>query len=848
MADDKLKIVATVEDQFTGPLGKLEKSIKRVGDETAKQGATWKKDWAGVRDEVGKFQGVLRGFDPIFAAVGVTGFGAAMSITGMVSALRGFSGSTQQLSMLSRETGVAVDKLRAFGALGERFGVSADSMKGSVASFATSMFDLRRRWGEAYSGLQAMNLGKLAEDLVNAPNMDEALKRAVDGIQAIPEPEVRRRVSRMLFGTDDIARIAGSMTGKFSEALAQVQKEVGHLDKQTEEAAARFEQSMGRIGAAAERLKLKVLGPMLKGTADLIEDAEKNGLRGNEGEQALRNQISPFGGPEATPRDKLEGRRAQVEQQLKLLESGPRGADYQRKHDRMIEELKRVADELQKVRENGGASVSPSSFGGSMGGGGSLIQKASWGGGGFGGGGSGVGGSGYSGGASPRAPVPNAGAIQRGTGPIAPGTGPLGDTPQAQNPKEYFGGDVDVSRLPAGMRNNNPGNLKYSGSEWQRRNFPGMVGPSQNTDQGSPQIVFNSPEAGMRAAARLALSKFDGGADTLQKIIAGAGGWTPGHPTAPANIAKTMGIGPNDRLDLRDPAQMQKFLRGLLWQEHGPSNLLYKDDTLQRAAEAALGRGGGEGSGPMSRSGADVAPVDGAGGVDQRQGGGIRRQAITDELRDQLAKAAKAAGINAEIYSGGQDEHGRHRTGSHRHDGGRSADVKLYTVGPDGQRRYLSMNDPADRKVMEGFIRGTVRNGATGVGAGPGYMGEHGIHIGGGPSMAWGAGGRSANAPDWVRRAHRDGTVDRANAAKEASTTPAKAPVGDALMDRFYGRGTPGGGPGMQMPGAAADPKGTLHIKFDNAPAGMTHRADTAGLFRDTTVSKGRSQMDMDRA
>lgn len=867
MADDKLRIVATVEDQFTGPLTKLQKGLKGVGDETSKQGATWKKDWAGVREEATKFQGVLRGFDPIFAAVGVTGFGAAMSITGMVSALRGFSGSTQQLSMLSRETGVAVDKLRAFGALGERFGVSAESMKGSVASFATSMFDLRRRWGEAYSGLQAMNLGKLAEDLVNAPNMDEALKRAVDGIQAIPEPEVRRRVSRMLFGTDDIARIAGSMTGKFSEALAQVQKEVGHLDKQTEEAAARFEQSMGRIGAAAERLKLKVLGPMLKGTADLIEDAEKNGLRGNEGEQALRNQISPFGGAEATPREKMEGRRTQVEQQLKLLEAGPRGADYQRKHDRMIEELKRVADELQKVRENGGASVSPSSYGGSTGGGGSLIQKAAWGGGGFGGGGfggggsfgaggSGAGGSGYSGGASPRAPVPHSGAIQRGSGPITPGTGPLGEAPQAQEPKDYFGQDVDVSRLPAGMRNNNPGNLKYSGSEWQRRNFPGMVGPSQNTDQGSPQIVFNSPEAGMRAAARLALTKFDGGADTLQKIIAGTNGWTPGHPTAPANIAKTMGIGPNDKLDLRDPAQMQKFLRGLLWQEHGPSNLLYKDDTLQRAAEAALGRGGGAGSGPLSRSGADVEPVDGVGGVDQRQGGGIRRQAITDELRDQLAKAAKDAAVNAEVYSGGQDEHGRNRTGSHRHDGGRSADVRLYTVGPNGQRRYLSMNDPADRKVMEGFIRGTVRNGATGVGAGPGYMGEHGIHIGGGPSMAWGAGGRSANAPDWVRRAHRDGTVDRANAsrqadaAKEASATPAKAkaPVGDALMDRFYGRGAPGAGPGMQMPGAPVDPKGTLHIKFDNPPAGMTHWADTGGLFRETTVSKGRSQMDMDRA
>ena len=52
------------------------------------------------------------------------------------------------------------------------------------------------------------------------------------------------------------------------------------------------------------------------------------------------------------------------------------------------------------------------------------------------------------------------------------------------------------TKLPAGMRNNNPGNLKWSGSSWQRKNFSGMLGPSTthgagNTDQGDPQIAFH---------------------------------------------------------------------------------------------------------------------------------------------------------------------------------------------------------------------------------------------------------------------------------------------------------------------------------------------------------------------
>ena len=801
MADDKLKIVASVEDQFTGPLSKLQKSLKGVGDETAKQGATWKKDWAGVRDEVGKFQGVLRGFDPIFAAVGVTGFGAAMSITGMVSALRGFSGSTQQLSMLSRETGVAVDKLRAFGALGERFGVSADSMKGSVASFATTMFDLRRRWGEAYSSLQAMNLGKLAEDLVNAPNMDEALKRAVDGIQAIPEPEVRRRVSRMLFGTDDVARIAGSMTGKFSEALAQVQKEVGHLNKETEEAAARFEQSMGRIGAAAERLKLKILGPMLKGTADLIEDAEKHGLRGNEGEQALRNQISPFGGPEATPRDKLEGRRAQVEQQLKLLETGPRGADYQRKHDRMADELKRVADELQKVRENGGASVSPSSFGGSTGGGGSLIQKAAWGGGGLGGGGGGGGGGGSSGGFGSSGGAGAATPSYGNPGGLSGGGNGQGGGSNSGGGSDGGGRDIDT---PRGSGRGNPKAARTG--EMMRYAM----------DQLRREGVLES-QLRQAAAHLVGQAQMESGLDP-NKVHDGGTGYGIYGARDPKGWGAYRG------------ARRSDMVRWLKANGYAPNSA---EGQMREMVHQAM-------SGRYPRTKA-ILMGRGTGDVDHDT------NTITKEF-ESPAIINRRSGAVRNALRVGPDEAGANAQGGFGKGGplvDKSGPLTPPPTDPDllpnGTPRVLKPNSMKDAPGLTADEAARRRDVLKADARRPEVLAD--------PEDERRQIDKPFYSEEDDRRAARDLGIslrDRRRKAEAGAEKP-RPKVGDALMDRFYGKG-PAGGPAMQMPGAPVTPKGTLHIKFDNAPAGMTHRADTAGLFRDTTVSKGRSQMDMDRA
>jgi hypothetical protein len=110
----------------------------------------------------------------------------------------------------------------------------------------------------------------------------------------------------------------------------------------------------------------------------------------------------------------------------------------------------------------------------------------------------------------------------------------LNDEQQLAEMQAAFG-----AGLPAGMRNNNPGNLKFSGRSTSL--YGGVTGPSENTDQGDPQIVFESPQAGMNAAADLALRKFNGGRTTVADLISADGGWTPAMILSSVDFPQPLG-------------------------------------------------------------------------------------------------------------------------------------------------------------------------------------------------------------------------------------------------------------------------------------------------------------------
>lgn len=129
--------------------------------------------------------------------------------------------------------------------------------------------------------------------------------------------------------------------------------------------------------------------------------------------------------------------------------------------------------------------------------------------------------------------------------------------------------------------------------------------------------------------------------------------------------------------------------------------------------------------------------------------GATRNKPLSDDLLKRLAYLEQM-GITAEVFSGGQDGigEGSRRTGSTRHDHGGAGDIRFY----QGDRR-LSWANPDDLPIFKDIVSKGRAAGITGFGAGPGYMGEGTMHVGMGGEGVWGAGGKSKNAPGWLKDA-----------------------------------------------------------------------------------------------
>lgn len=160
-----------------------------------------------------------------------------------------------------------------------------------------------------------------------------------------------------------------------------------------------------------------------------------------------------------------------------------------------------------------------------------------------------------------------------------------------------------------------------------------------------------------------------------------------------------------------------------------------------------------------------------------------RNRPLSPELAEALSFLPEI-GVGVEVFSGGQSStaEGGPRTGSTRHDHGHAADV-FFTR--DGRR--LDWSNPDDLPLFTEIVQRGKAAGLTGFGAGDGYMQPGSMHVGFGSPGVWGAGGRGANAPDWLRAAYGE------------------APTGSAGETQMAGRGR---GDAMLYGGAGGDTLG----------------------------------------
>jgi hypothetical protein len=195
--------------------------------------------------------------------------------------------------------------------------------------------------------------------------------------------------------------------------------------------------------------------------------------------------------------------------------------------------------------------------------------------------------------------------------------------------------------------------------------------------------------------------------------------------------------------------------------------------------------------------------------------GKIRDRPISDPLRALLQKAGTATKIETVLVtSGGQAAKGTpgKRTGSTRHDLGNAADLQLLKGG-----RALDFTNLTERPVVEAFVTAAASHGATGIGAGIDYMGSKTIHIGFGSKMVWGAGGKAANAPEWLRRAAEKGWATQPGAGVDAAPVASGTPRPYVVVARGGLRLR--GGPGLDFGHVSTVPAGTrvLVTGFDPA-------------------------------
>jgi hypothetical protein len=115
-----------------------------------------------------------------------------------------------------------------------------------------------------------------------------------------------------------------------------------------------------------------------------------------------------------------------------------------------------------------------------------------------------------------------------------------------------------------GLRNNNPGNIKFSpDSPWKGS----MKDANGNYVNDGEFVRFDTPEAGIRAMTMNLMSYNNRGVNTIRGIV---NNWTTTDRASYTKfLTEQLGVKPDDVVDVQDPATMEKLVRGIIQMENG---------------------------------------------------------------------------------------------------------------------------------------------------------------------------------------------------------------------------------------------------------------------------------------
>ena len=213
------------------------KSIGNMGKGGA--GGGMKNPFQAVANQFGTAQGI-GGFlaGPIGGMIGalVDAFGGA--IRAMIDKVKELADYAQSLRLASLKTGLGMEEIRQLEAIGQAFGVSLQTMTGSVVEFTRRMGEARIRGGEVTNILAKMGVGmdEIADGSFNAT---DAMKALADSYAA---------------GTDE-ATLLYYGTKMFGDSFKELLPIIKAGSRAVEDAASTYIEGESKTTAAAGRLK-----------------------------------------------------------------------------------------------------------------------------------------------------------------------------------------------------------------------------------------------------------------------------------------------------------------------------------------------------------------------------------------------------------------------------------------------------------------------------------------------------------------------------------------------------------------------------------------------------------------
>lgn len=129
-------------------------------------------------------------------------------------------------------------------------------------------------------------------------------------------------------------------------------------------------------------------------------------------------------------------------------------------------------------------------------------------------------------------------------------------------------------KLPRGIRNNNPGNIRW-GSDWK--------GLKKDGKQLDPSFcVFKSPVFGIRALAKVLINyKKIHGLNTVRQIVSRYAPPNENQTKAYVqSVAKQLGVYPDSIIDIEERGVLTVFIKAVIRMENGIQP--YSDETIQQ--------------------------------------------------------------------------------------------------------------------------------------------------------------------------------------------------------------------------------------------------------------------------